>query len=888
MALAVGAHLGPFEILSAIGAGGMGEVYRAHDTRLDRTVAIKILPSADPDLTARFAREAKTIAALHHPHICTLFDVGRQDGTDYLVLEYLEGETLATRLGRGSLKLPEALKIASEIADALATAHRADIVHRDLKPANVMLTKGGAKLLDFGLAKLRPIQAGGLAGLSGLVTQPTPLTGQGRIVGTLQYMAPEQLEERDVDARTDIFAFGAVLYEMLTGRRAFEGNSPASLIAAILGATPPPVSTRLPLAPRALDQIVAVCLAKDPDERWQSAVDLRRQLNWTSDLGSGNDVQSSIEVGHRLRQTAAAWILGIVIGAVIASSAVFLWIRSRTPISRSVTKSVITLPAGTRLSGDPLRATVAISPDGRTIAMAAEVGNSSQLYLRPLNSIAAVPIAGTTGAAIPFFSPDSQWVGFGTSAQLRKVALSGGAPQVICEARGGVRGAVWGEDGTIFFSAGVGGGLWRVSANGGTPEMVTAPDSDHREKSHRRPALLPGEKAVIMTVGTADITSFDDARIDVVTLATGKRKTIIQGGMDAQYLSTGHLVYARAGSIVAVPFDVARLEVTGPPSAVASDVSTYPDFGYANFSVSHDGSLLYLPGGARPWETALVWVDRQGRSQPVTEVRRAFDYVSLSPDGQHIALQIDQATVEVWVYDLARGTFSRLVHGWDNGGPLWSPDGKRVTFESDRWTSHGLFWQLADGSGPAERLTADVPDYVSPESWSPDGRLLVFTQNKRGDGDLWVWSATDRKSFPLVETPAFESNARISPDGHWIAYQSNQSDRFEVYVRAFPGPSRTWQVSVEGGRAPVWARNGRELFYRNDNVMMAVDVSTRPVFTAGRPKRLFEGSYLRDTGSYDIAPDGRFLMIKYEPQALTELVVVQNWFEELKQRVSAR
>jgi len=417
--------------------------------------------------------------------------------------------------------------------------------------------------------------------------------------------------------------------------------------------------------------------------------------------------------------------------------------------------------------------------------------------------------------------------------------------------------------------------------------MVTAPDSDRREKSHRRPALLPGGKAVLMTVATADTTSFDEARIDVVTLTTGKRKTIIQGGMDAQYLSTGHLVYARAGSIVAVPFDLARLEVTGPPSAVASDVSTYPDFGYANFSVSHDGSLLYVPGGARPWETALVWVDRQGQSRPVTEVRRAFDYVSLSPDGQRIALQIDQATVEIWVYDLGRMTFTRLVHGWDHGSPVWSPDGTRVMFESNRST-FALFWQLADGSGPEERLTADLPAYANVDSWSPDGRFLVFTQYNQGDRDLWIWSATDRKSSPLLQTPASESDARVSPDGHWIAYQSNQSGRFEVYVRAFPGLSQSWQVSLDGGTLPVWARNGRELFFRKDNLMMAVDVSTNPGFTTGRPKRLFEGAYLQDTGSYDVAPDGHFLMIKDERRALTELVLVQNWFEDLKRRVSAR
>ena len=535
-----------------------------------------------------------------------------------------------------------------------------------------------------------------------------------------------------------------------------------------------------------------------------------------------------------------------------------------------------------RLSVDSFRSAVAISPDGRTIVFAADEGSGPQLYVRPMDALAATPIAGTAGAASPFFSPDSQWVGFWGADRIQKVALSGGAPQVISET--GLVAGAWGDDGMILFSDRPSTGLSRVSAEGGTPEIVTTPDHGRREKSHRTPSVLPGGKAAIMTVASADSSSFDDARIELLTLATGERHVLIQGGMAPQYLSSGHLIYARAGSLLTVPFDVDRLEVTGPPIAIVADVFTQPDFGIADFAVSRDGSLLYAPGGAQPFQTTLVWVDRQGRSQPVIDLKRAFDGVSLSPDGQRIALQIDQATVEVWVYDLVRATFTRLAYGWDNGDPRWSPDGGKVTFSLTGATPQGrnLFSQPADGSGSAERLTTDVSVVQTPGSWSPDGRLLVFTQyNGRRNADLWVWSTSERKARPLLQTPASELEARISPDGHWIAYQSNQSGRFEVYVQAFPGSSRNWQVSLDGGTFPMWSRNGRELFYRKDNLMMAVDISTTPGFAAGRPKRLFEGSYLLD--SYDVARDGRFLMIKYEPRPVTQLNLVQNWIEELKQ-----
>jgi Tol biopolymer transport system component len=507
-----------------------------------------------------------------------------------------------------------------------------------------------------------------------------------------------------------------------------------------------------------------------------------------------------------------------------------------------------------------------------------------------MDRLTATPIPGTAGATKPFFSPDGQWVGFSVDGAIKKIAIRGGAAQVICDTQA-YNSVTWSDDGTIFFTTTSGGGLSRVSANGGTPQVLTTPNRDQRERTHRGPEALPGGQALIMTVGTADITSYDEARIEVLTLATGQRRVLIQGGMNARYVSTGHLIYARAGSLLAVPFDLKRLEVTGPPITVVEDVFTDPIMGLANFAISRDGSLLYAPGGARTHLKPLVWVDRQGRSQPVNGIRRSIAAVRLSPDGQRIALGLNGATSEVWLHDLARTTSTRLVYGWDNSIPVWTPDGTRVAFISNRATAgvDNLFWQAADGTGVAERLTTNASLNQSPESWSPDGRFLVFRQWEAAtSSDLWVFSIDERKARPLIQTRASESGARVSPDGRWIAYESDQSGQFEVYVRAFPGPSRDRQISIDGGSAPRWAPNGRELFYRKDNKMMAVEVSTKGEFVPGTPKQLFEGPFVLWPDTYDVARDGRFLMLKNEPQPVSQLILVQNWFEELKAKTGSR
>jgi serine/threonine-protein kinase len=583
----------------------------------------------------------------------------------------------------------------------------------------------------------------------------------------------------------------------------------------------------------------------------------------------------------------SAWILGVVVVSVALGLAVWSLMRPRAAVTRAVTRSVIALPGGTQLLD---YSAFAFSPDGRTAVFAAE-DSGRRLYLRPLNSLGATPIAGTDGGLDPFFSPDGRWVGFWGDNKIKKIAVSGGAPLVVCDAAGiGVNAPVWGEDETIVFASTSGAGLLRVSANGGTPQVLTTPNRGEREKTHRLPEVLPGGKAVVMTVGTADITSFDDARIEAFTIATGERKVLIRGGMNARYVSSGHLVYARSGSLLAVPFDVNRLEVTGPPVALVDDVFMDPASGIADFAISHDGSLLFASGGAAKSDGGLLWVDRQGRSEAVTDARRPFNFPRLSPDGQRIAVTIDGATSEIWVYDLIRTTAARLVYGWDNGQSVWSPDGARLAFNSNSGTSGGrnLFWRAADGTGEAERLTPDALVFQSFQSWSPDGRFLVFTQNDpETKADLWILSVQDHKSRPLLRTPASELNANISPDGRWVAYQSNQSGRPEVYVQAFPGPSRNWQVSPDGGSFPVWARNGRELFYRNAGWMMATDITAASEFAAGRPKRLFDASPFANW--FDVARDGRFLMTKMDKlPPITHLNLVQNWAEELKARVPTK
>jgi Tol biopolymer transport system component/predicted Ser/Thr protein kinase len=893
MAILPGKRLGPYEIRSAVGAGGMGEVYRARDTRLDRIVAIKVLPDhlADrAELRERFEREARTVASLNHSHICTLHDIGHQDGTDFLVMEYLEGETLAERLKRGPLPLDQVLQYAIEISDALDKAHRKGITHRDLKPGNIMLTKSGTKLLDFGLAKLKQEVAPANVQLSQLPTANDPLTAQGTIVGTLQYMAPEQLEGKEVDARTDIFAFGVVVYEMATGKKAFEGKTHASVISAIMSSEPPPMSSLQPMTPPALDRVVKRCLAKEPEKRWQTASDLCEELKWIAEAGSQITLASTVATkGSRaLGRRGLILSLGVlVLGVGVASLAT--WSLKPAP-PRPVTRTVITLPPGQQLAGLENGPAVTLSPDGTHLAYVARQSGIQQLYLRAMDSLEARPIPGTEGATEPFFSPDGQWVGFFAGGTLKKVSVSGGAALTLGVAVN-PSGASWGSQGVIIFASALIGVLQQVSDAGGAAQPLTRREKG--EVSHRWPAFLPGGREVLFSAGTTTNTLWTNAQVAVHSVRTGERRNLVQGGMYPRFAPSGHLIYAQGGSLMAVPFDPQRLAVTGAAVPVVEDVRQSTSNGLAQYSFSSTGSLVYVPGGLQGAQSRPVWVTRNGAEQPLAAPARAYVFPRLSPDARRLAVTITEQDSQVWLYDLSRETLTRFTfEGNTNQTPAWSPDGKRIAFQSNKEGRQNLYWQLADGSGGLERLTTS--EYTdTPKSWSPDGRLLAFIEITPTTGyDIWVLQISDRKPQPFLRTPFNESVPQFSPDGRWLAYVSDESGHFEVYVQPYPGPGGKWQISAEGGLEPVWNPNGRELFYRSGDKMMAVDISAQSGFTVGKPRMLFEGRYLPTPATfpnYDVSPDGqRFLMLKPSESAEsapTQINIVQNWFEELKQKV---
>jgi eukaryotic-like serine/threonine-protein kinase len=892
MSLVPGTKLGPYAIESALGVGGMGEVYSARDTRLERTVAIKILPahlSSDPGRKQRFEREAKAISSLNHPHICVLYDVGHQGGMDFLVMECLEGETLAKRLEKGPLPLEQVLKYGAQIADALDKAHRKGIVHRDLKPGNIMLTASGAKLLDFGLAK--PVAS--LAGPALTAARAeSPVTEEGKIVGTFQYMSPEQVEGKELDGRSDIFSFGVVLYEMLTGHKAFEGKSQFSVASAILEKEPQPISLMKPMPPAALDRAIRRCLMKNPEERWQSAADLKAELEWIGDVGSrvaGAETGVLSSVWGRVLPWALAGIATLVVVALVMGD---LFRATRAPM-RPIARLVVTLPPNDRLAPGPL-SHIALAADGSRLVYVADHGGNTQLYLRSIDRFEATPIPGTEGAESPFFSPDGQSVGFFAEGKLKKVSLSGGAPLTLCGAPV-TRGGTWGPDDTIIFAPSITAGLFRVSAAGGTPKPLTVPDRKNGEYGHRWPEILPGGSAVLFTIWTGG--SFDDARIGVLSLETGKRRILIEGGTYARYVPSGHLVYARAGGLLAVPFDLGRLEVTGPPVSILEGVSMNPTFGVAEFSSSADGSLAYVAGGSKVGERTLLWVDRKGQAQALSAPPRGYLSPRLSPDGQRLAVAIEGPTNPgLWVYDLTRDTLTRVTASLPIPFPIWTPDGKRVTFSAAPDGVLNLYWVPADSSGTAERLTTS-DNAQWPGSWSPNGQVLAFSEADPTTGyDIWVLGLHgERKARAFLQTQSNEYGPMFSPDGSWLAYGSDESGRQEIYVRPFPGPGGKWQISTDGGVEPVWARNGRELFYRNGDKIMAAPVEIKPVFAAAKPKLLFEGHYEKSVfayePNYDLSPDGqRLLMIKASEQesAESQLNVVLNWADDLKRLVPPR
>ncbi len=873
----IGRVLSHYKIVERLGAGGMGEVYKAEDTRLDRHVAIKVLPphlSDNAERRERFEREARVISSLNHPHICILHDFDTQDGLDFLVMEYIEGETLADRLMKGSLSLDQALRYGIEIADALDKAHRAGVVHRDLKPGNMILTKSGAKLLDFGLAKFRGATQD--EDLSALPTAQKPLTEKGAILGTFQYMSPEQLEGKDADARSDLFAFGAVLYEMVTGKRAFEGKSQASLISAIMKDEPQAISSSQPLTPPALEWTTKKCLAKDPDSRWQSAGDLHDELKWIAEGGSEADVpMPAVAPRRNLWKRALAAGVALSIAAAVAAVAVWSVMRSAP---RPPTRLAITLPENDVLAINGL----ALSPDGRDLVYVGVRDGVQQLYRRPMGQLDASPIPGTDGAMTPFFSPDGEWVAFFADSELKKVPVQGGPAMTLCDVRD-PHGGTWGSEGTIVISAEH--NLHRISAGGGALQTVTSPPEDGEESLW--PHFLPDGKAVLFTVWNGSLTN---AQVAVRSLETGEQ-TLLVNGTFPRYAPTGHIVFAREVSLWAVPFDANRLEVTGSPTALVEGVRR-GNIGLANFTHAVDGSLIYMPGELE-FEGTLVWVYRNGVVEPLPAPPRAYITPRLSPDGKRLATIVAGAaglwdTGDIWVYDTERGTSTRLTFTGDNRYPCWTPDAKRIAFASSRNGVQNIFWKAANETSEVEQLTTGELNRRHPDI-SPDGKLLAFHEyHPLRIQDIWVQPLDgERKAQPLLQTPFAEAVARFSPDGRWLAYVSDESGRNEIYVMSYPGPGGRWQISTTGGSGPVWARNGRELFYANGDQMMAVDITADEDFTAGNPKLLFEdrGMPLGAAANYDVSLDGeRFVMVQPQP-AGRQLNVVLNWFEELKRLV---
>jgi len=894
MAILPGRRLGPYEILSAIGAGGMGEVYKARDTRLDRIVAIKVLPThlaGRAELRERFEREAKTIASLNHPHICTLFDTGHQDDIDFLVMEYLEGETLARRLVKGQLPIQQVLQYAIEIADALDKAHRKGITHRDLKPGNIMLTKSGTKLLDFGLAKLKQ-EVAPATPESQLPTMKSGITGEGTILGTLQYMAPEQVEAKEVDARTDIFAFGAVVYEIATGKKAFEGKTSASVMAKILEAEPPSMASLQPMTPPALDRVVKKCLAKEPDERWHAAKDLCDELKWISEGGSRASVSAPIGTKPKSRERLAWSITGIVFISFVAALAMgaFAYFQ-RPPEETQSVRFLVSLPETWGLArqlaatGAPA-APLAVSPDGRRIAFAAaSADGKSLLWVRSLDTLSAQALAGTEGAVRPFWSPDSRFLGFFADGKLKKIEVSGGPPITLCDASGGGGGA-WSRDGVIVFSPAPFSAFEKVSASGGTP--ATATKLSPGDVIHVRPAFLPDGRHFLYRAGV----SGQGGPAYLASLDSTDRKLLLNADATNVLYSQGHLLFLRDKTLMAQPFDTRRLALTGDAIPIAESIQTQGTVNpYGLFSASESGVLAYQAGPGTGG-SQLVWFDRTGKQIGVLGDSTALADPELSPDGKRLSdNKLAQAgnTVDIWVYDLVRGLPTRFTFGEDAGASIWSPDGSRIVFASRQKGHLDLYQKATSGAGAEELLFQDSLDKF-PESWSPDGRFILYRSAGASTSfNLFVLPLSgDRKPFPFlsIDTKFVMLFGQFSPDGRWIVYTSTESGRTEIYVAPFPSGGGKWQISTSGGSAPRWRRDGNEIFYlAPDNKLMAAAVNGKgSSLEVGAVRPLFQTNSIGSSSSFAVSADGqRFLINTASVQAASApITVVLNWTAGLK------
>jgi serine/threonine protein kinase/dipeptidyl aminopeptidase/acylaminoacyl peptidase len=885
MPLENGQPLGPYEILSLIGAGGMGEVYKARDPRLGRTVAIKVLPSgtAEAGWKQRFEREAQAIASLNHPHICVVYDVGRHEGIDFLVMEFLEGETLADRIAKGPIPFDQLLTYAIQIADALDKAHRNGVTHRDLKPANIMITKSGVKLLDFGLAKT---QASGASSspaaaltLATLVTAAQPLTMQGAILGTIQYMSPEQLEGREADARSDIFAFGAVLYEMATSRRAFEGKTQVSVIAAILEHEPPPVSASQPVTPPMFDDVLRICLAKNPDERWQAAADLVHELKLLGRYGKP-PASSAKGAGSRER---IAWVSATIAAALVAAAATVVLRRPVAPAKAS-------FEVPTKSSGSQF----ALSPDGKNLLSRSVEDGVGRIWVRPIERLIGNTLKGTEGALYPFWSADGRHIGFFADGKLKTVDLLGAPPVSLADAVAPLGGA-WSRDGVILFAA-ADRPLFKIASSGGPTVQVTELDKYRGETFHSFPTFLPdGQHFLYLGASSKP----QESGIYVGSLTSKDTKRLVASAAKAEFAAPGLLLFLREAMLMAQPFNPSRLELSGASFQVAEQVAWNETTGIGGFTVSQNGALAYRPGGIAQGRQ-LIWVDRNGKAAGTVGSPALYENPRLSPDGKHVAVQRPEGGGDIWIFDLERGNSTRFTFDpASDNDPVWSPDGTRIAFVSNRDGGvFNLYQKNSSGTGEDELLLKTANNKLI-DDWSPDGRYILYEEeDPKTKTDLWILPTFgDRKPVRFLATLFNERGASFSPDGHWIAYQSDESGGKQVYVQSFPVAGGKWQVSV-GNRQysyPRWRSDGKELFHDASGQLMSVDLTGTVAggeFKAATPRPLFFGLQDLSPHNYDLSPDGsRFLLVTgrdfvtatgQSPIGLP-LVVVLNWQSGLKQ-----
>jgi eukaryotic-like serine/threonine-protein kinase len=879
MALTSGTKLGPYEIQSQLGAGGMGEVYRARDTRLGRDVAVKVLPahlSSNPDSRVRLEREARAISALQDPHICALYDIGSQEGTDYLVMELLVGETLADRLRKGPLPLKQALEFGIEIAGALEKAHKNGIVHRDLKPGNIMLTKSGTKLLDFGLAK--PATGMGVAAFASAETMTTPLTAEGKIVGTYQYMAPEQIQGQTADARTDIFALGAVLYEMLTGQRPFKGKSQITVMSAILESEPEPISRLKAMTPLTLDRAIQRCLAKDPEERWQSARDLALELKW---LSGSQPAVVPLKAESRTGALRVAWavaLIAVLAGAFLA----FAYLRKR-PGEGPVVRLTIPPPdGGAFVSHEPV-AGAWLSPDGNNVAFVARVGKARpQLWVRPLNSFLARPLPGTEDAGFAFWSPDSRHLGFFAQGRLQRIAVAGGRPQVLCEIDS-LRGGSWGRNDVIVFAK-AGGGILRIPASGGTPEQVTKPDSNRREGTHRWPSFLPdGNHFVFMAAFQGPVS---DQNVFYLASVDGKPSKILGRGSSPIVYSSGYLLYVSGNVLMGRPFDPVKLDYAGEETPIAE-------------GVEFDSLLRYQAGKG---VTHSVWLlDATGRPTKNIASGTPGTAPTFSPDGKVIAydsMSPDFGKIELWIENLVSGNRTRLATDelvLGSHSAIWSKDGKFLAYVSAKSGARAIYIRAANQVAQEDkRWQSRVDDYCVLNDWTPDGKSLIMSTQPRNRTVFHLALLTvagNDEPVSLLETDASIAAGQVSPNGQWIAYRLGDSGRYEIYISSFPNPTGRFQVSNDGGVAPRWRHDGKALYYLapQNKLMMAelresngsLQVISTRVFS-----EMPQANYLTPAAvhQYDVARDGsRFVIDSVDIEdSVVPLNVVLNWPDELK------